>query len=258
VQDLSYDEIGRGYSRHRRSDPRIVHALAAALGHAASVLNVGAGTGSYEPHDRWVVAVEPSLAMIRQRAAGTAPVIRAVADHLPFADGAFAATMAILTLHHWGDRRAGLLELRRVARERVVLLTWDPAHPGFWLTRDYFPAIHALDRELFPSLVELGALLGPLAVTPLAIPHDCVDGFLGAYWRRPAAYLDAQIRSAISSFARLADPGPGLAALRRDLDTGEWAQRNAELLEREEIDLGYRLVSAGGAWTGHATSRADA
>jgi SAM-dependent methyltransferase len=255
---LDYDAIGRAYDRHRRPDPRIAQAIAAALGGAESIVNVGAGTGSYEPRGRYVVGVEPSRTMIAQRAATAAPCVRAAAAHLPFADGAFAAAMAILTLHHWEQRRAGLLELRRVARERIIIVTWDPAQPGFWLTRDYFPAIHALDRELFPSLGELRASLGPLAVTPLSIPHDCVDGFLGAYWRRPAAYLDAQIRSAISTFARLADPGPGLAALRRDLDTGEWAQRNAELLEQEEIDLGYRLVSAGGAWTGHAPSRADA
>ncbi len=134
-----YDAIGVGYERYRRPDPRIAAAITDALGTADSVLNVGAGAGSYEPRDRAVVAVEPSRAMIRQRPAGSAPVVQASATHLPFADTAFAASLAVLTLHHWPDRSRGLAELSRVSRQRVVILTWDPAFAGFWLVDDYFP-----------------------------------------------------------------------------------------------------------------------
>lgn len=239
-----YDEIGGGYQTHRQPDPRIAAAIGRALGHARSVLNVGAGAGSYEPTDRRVVAVEPALAMIRQRGAGSAPVVQAVATHLPFRDGAFEAALAVLTLHHWPDRARGLAELARVARSRVVILTWDPAAPAFWLTRDYFPDLIAIDRPIFPSLDAIRAVLGHIEVQPLPIPHDCTDGFLGAYWRRPSAYLDAGVRGAISTFTKLATLEPGLTRLRRDLDDGTWERRHGALLAQTELDLGYRIVTA--------------
>lgn len=237
-----YDIIGRAYARHRRPDPRIARAVAAALGGAESVVNVGAGAGSYEPADRVVVAVEPSSVMIAQRAAGAAPVVRGSAESLPFSDGAFDAALAILTVHHWADWRAGLAEMRRVARERVVILTWDPAHAGFWLVRDYFPEILEIDGRMFPPLAELEAALGRVEVSAVPVPHDCADGFLGAYWRRPAAYLDEGVRAAISTFARVGDVSARVERLRADLESGRWAARNAELLGLEELDLGYRLV----------------
>lgn len=239
-----YDAIGVGYGRHRRPDPRIAAAIAAALAAADPVLNVGAGTGSYEPADRAVVAVEPSRTMIEQRAPSGARVVQASASALPFRDASFAATLAILTVHHWPDRAAGLAELARVARERVVVVTWDPAHSGFWLVDDYFPALAEVDARIFPSLADLRLALGPLDVRVLAVPHDCVDGFLGAYWRRPEAYLDDGVRAAISTFARLGDPGPGLARLRRDLADGTWRRRHGAVLARAELDLGYRVVVA--------------
>ena len=237
-----YDEIGAGYREHRRPDVRVARAIGEALEGADSVVNVGAGAGSYEPEDRRVVAVEPSAVMIRQRRGG-APVVQASATALPFRDDAFAAALAVLTVHHWPDRARGLAELARVAR-RVVVLTWDPAWSGFWLVDDYFPALAELDRPIFPSLDELGRALGTIEVRPLPVPHDCTDGFLGAYWRRPAAYLDPGVRGAISTFTKLRDVEPGLARLRGDLATGAWARRHGDLLERTELDLGYRLVVA--------------
>jgi SAM-dependent methyltransferase len=239
-----YDDIGRDYRAYRRPDPRIAAALADALGDAATVVNVGAGAGSYEPADRHVVAVEPSATMIAQRAAGSARVVQASATNLPFRDRSFAAALAVLTVHHWPDQVRGLAELRRVARERVVMLTWVPDGPPFWLVDEYFPEVGATDRPIFFTLDELRRALGPIDVRPLPIPHDCTDGFLGAYWRRPSAYLDAGVRGAISTFTKLADVEPGVARLRRHLADGTWARRHADLLGRSELDLGYRVVVA--------------
>jgi SAM-dependent methyltransferase len=191
-----------------------------------------------------VIAVEPSTAMIAQRPVGCAPVVRASAADLPFRDASFDAALSVLSLHHWPDQARGLAELVRLARERVVLLTWDPAAPRFWLVEEYFPEIRVIDRPLFLTLDELGQALGPIEVEPFLVPADCHDGFLGAYWRRPEAYLDAGVRGAISTFTKLGDVATGVARLRRDLADGTWRRRHADLLERSEIDLGYRLVIA--------------
>jgi len=245
-----YDAIGHDYRAYRRPDSRLAAAILDALGGADTVVNVGAGAGSYEPDDRPVVAVEPSAVMIRQRRSGV-PVVQASATALPFGDGAFAAALAVLTVHHWPDRPRGLAELARVARRRVVVVTWDPATAGFWLVDEYFPEIVAIDRPNFPSLDDFQRVLGPIDVRPLPIPHDCTDGFLGAYWRRPAAYLDAGVRGAISTFAKLDDVGAGVARLRADLDDGTWARRHADLLDQPELDLGYRLVVGAPTWPPH-------
>jgi len=239
-----YDQIGIGYRALRRPDPRIAAAIVDALGPAASVVNVGAGAGSYEPTDRRVVAVEPSREMIRQRPAGAAPVVQASATALPFRTATFDAALAVLTVHHWPDRARGLAELRRVARDRVVILTWAPDAAGFWLVEDYFPELVAIDRAIFPTPDEMRRTLDPIEVHPLPIPHDCTDGFLGAYWRRPRAYLDAAVRGAISTFSKIGDVDPGLARLRNDLEDGTWTRRHGLLLTRSELDLGYRLVVA--------------
>jgi len=239
-----YDAIGVGYRDFRRPDPRLETAIIRALNQAETVVNVGAGAGSYEPSDRSVVAVEPAMTMIRQRRPGSAPVVQASATELPFRDDGFAAALAILTVHHWPDQARGLDEMARVARRRVVVVTWDPSTSGFWLTDDYFPEIFEIDRPLFPSIEDFRRALGRVEVHPLPIPHDCVDGFLGAYWRRPHAYLDAGVRSAISTFAKLHDLGRGLDRLRRDLEDGSWTRRYGDLLDQPEIDLGYRIVVA--------------
>jgi SAM-dependent methyltransferase len=242
-----YDEIGHSYVVTRQPDARIAQAIRAALGETRTVLNVGAGTGSYEPVDLQVVAVEPSRTMIQQRPAGTAPVVQAVAEHLPWSDAAFDATLAILTIHHWHDRAAGLAELRRVARHRVVLLTWDPACcDAFWLITRYVPEILDLDRPRFPSMAELSRCLGSIEARSLPIPHDCQDGFLGAFWRRPAAYLDPNVRRAISGFAQLptAVVNTGLAHLAEDLRSGQWDAQFGWVREQTSLDLGYRLIIA--------------
>lgn len=242
----TYDVIGDDYALSRRSDPRIAAALIAALGGARSVLNVGAGTGSYEPTDRAVIAVEPSAVMLAQRPPDAAPAVQARAEALPFADDAFDAVLAVLTLHHWADRACGLAECARVARDRVVVFTWDPAADGFWLVRDYFPEFLALDRQQFPAVDALAAAVwsgARLDVTPVPIPADCIDGFLGAFWARPAAYLDPAVRAGISSFARL-NATRGSARLRADLGSGAWRDRYASLLTSATLDIGYCIVTA--------------
>jgi SAM-dependent methyltransferase len=238
-----YDSIGINYAELRKPDPRIAQRIEQALGAARAILNVGAGTGSYEPMGRELVAVEPSREMIRKRSPSAARAIQATADNLPFGDGRFDASMAILTLHHWPDKAAGLREMRRVTRGRIVLLTFDPSHRP-WLT-DYLPELAALDEAQMPAMSDYERWLGPVQITPVLVPHDCRDGFLYAYWRRPAAYLDARIRSGSSSFWAIGNAEAGLQNLRRDLETGEWERRHAELLTLDAYDAGYRLVVAG-------------
>jgi SAM-dependent methyltransferase len=244
MPQILYDRIGIGYAGYRRPDPRIAARIEAALGPARSVVNVGAGTGSYEPADRTVIAVEPSAEMVRQRAGTAAPAVRGAAERLPLRDHSVDAALAVLTIHHWSDWRRGLAEMRRVARHRVVILTWEPAHHGFWLVQEYFPKIVAMDRESFPTLDGMRSVLGPVEVHPVPVPADCVDGFLGAYWRRPATYLDAGARGAISAFARLRGADETLARLRADLADGSWERRHGHLLELPELDIGYRLIVA--------------
>ena len=240
-----YDRIGVNYSDLRRPDPRIASIILSALGDARTVLNVGAGTGSYEPADRNVTAVEPSVEMIRQRDPAAAPAIRGWADDLPFADDSFDASMAILTVHHWSDKAKGLSEMRRVARGPIVLLTFDPGHRGAWLN-NYFPELVALDEARMPPMSDYEKWLGPVQVSPVPIPHDCIDGFLHAYWRRPSAYLDERVRSGMSSFWKIGSVDQGLRRLAEDLESGEWQRRYAELLSLDAYESGYRLVVAGG------------
>lgn len=240
-----YDTIGRNYASLRRPDPRIAATIDAALGDAASVVNIGAGAGSYEPTGRTVIAVEPSEVMIRQRPPTAAPCLRGYAEALPLETGAVDAAMAILTAHHWTDLERGFGEMARVARKRAVLLTWVPDAAPFWLTDEYFPEIAAHDRTVFPGADALASMLerliGPVRMAPVPIPHDCTDGFLCAYWRRPELYISAEARSAISSFARI-DAEAGLLKLREDLASGRWAERHGALLDLDEVDVGYRIV----------------
>jgi SAM-dependent methyltransferase len=236
-----YDTIGQDYRRYRQPDPRIRDAIVHRLGDARTVANIGAGTGSYEPSDRFVVAVEPSMVMIRQRTHGAALAVQATAAALPFRDAVFDASMAVLTIHHWQDLEKGLLELRRVTGRRIVIVTWDPSSPGFWLT-DYFPGALEADRRVFPTLPQIGRVLGTITVSELPIPHDCSDGFLGAYWRRPEAFLNDGVRSAISTFSKLEEVSSGLERLRLDLKTGEWHRRYGSALNIPQLDLGYRII----------------
>ena len=240
-----YDVIGRGYARRRQPDPRIADRIDRVLGDARTVVNVGAGAGSYEPKDRRVIAVEPSPVMIAQRPAGAAPVTRAVGESLPFADDTFDVALAVLTVHHWTDPACGLAELRRVATRQVVL-TWDPdALAAFWFTRDYLPEAEDLDRG-FADFDTTTAVLSPARVETVTVPKDCRDGFYAAYWQRPEAYLDPSVRASISGFSIIDDEitKRALERLAADLESGAWHRRNAALLDVDELDVGYRLVVA--------------
>src|SRR5262245_11644191 len=239
-----YDQIGRTYTSTRRSDPRIAAAIKRAVGDAKTVVNVGAGAGAYEPTDLSVFAVEPSRHMIRQRTAGAAKVVQASAEALPFRADAFDAALALLTLHHWTDWRRGVDEMRRVAN-RFVVFTFEPEEVGnFWLTEAYFPEIVELDRGRCPSVNEIVAHLGDCRMDRVAIPHDCVDGFLAAYWRRPEAYLDPNVRAGISGFALLNQDvvAQGVAHLKADLESGVWEQRFGHVRQLDTLDVCYRLL----------------
>jgi SAM-dependent methyltransferase len=253
VSDAVYDRIGRGYSSARRADPRIAARIERALGDAQTVLNVGAGAGSYEPSGRQVTAVEPSAEMIAQRPPGSAPVIQASAEELPFEDNSFDVAMAIFSDHHWGDRAAGLREIARVAR-RVVLLNADPSLAElFWLTRDYLPGFLKLIPDPYRRLgyweQELRDLLGEVEAQPVPVPHDCRDGFYQAYWRCPSIYLDPEVRNTISVFHALPSQEIATAVerLRSDLEHGFWRDRHGCLCDETELDVGLRLVVADAA-----------
>ena len=239
-----YDAIGAAYTATRRTEPRIAAQVWAALGDARTVLNVGAGTGSYEPSGRDVIAVEPSAVMRAQRPAGTAPCVAATAESLPFDDQSFDAAMAIATIDHWQDPIAGLREMRRVAR-RVVVFTCDASDPDrFWLNRDYLPEYAGLWAGR-PSLTELAGAIGA-RTEPVLVPWDCADGFYHAFWRRPEAYLDEDVRRGMSIWARVG-PDAGQRAvhsLRDDLASGRWAERNRDLAGLDAAELGLRLLIA--------------
>jgi SAM-dependent methyltransferase len=239
-----YDTIGTTYTVTRRTEPRIAEQLWAALGDAQTVLNVGAGTGSYEPSDRDVTAVEPSAVMRAQRPAGAAPCVDAAAESLPFEDQSFDAAMAFATIHHWQDPVAGLREMQRVAR-RVVVFTKDNSDPDvFWLNRDYLPEFADLLAGR-PSLTELARVSGA-RLEPVLIPWDCADGFYEAFWRRPEAYLDEHVRRGISIWARVGPDAEQRAvqSLRDDLASGRWADRNRDLVDLDAAELGLRLLIA--------------
>ena len=238
-----YDTIGATYTATRRTEPRIAAQIWAALGDAQTVLNVGAGTGSYEPPGRDVTAVEPSALMRAQRPAGAAPCVNATAESLPFENQSFDAAMAFATIDHWQDPIAGLREMRRVAR-RVVAFTWDASAPDrFWLDRDYLPEFAGLCGR--PSLTELAHAIGA-RTEPVLVPWDCADGFYHAYWRRPEAYLDEHVRRGMSIWTRIG-PDAGQRAvhtLRTDLASGRWAKRNRDLADLDAAELGLRLLIA--------------
>lgn len=238
-----YDAIGKSYRATRRPDVRIANQIHAALPADSTVLNVGAGTGSYEP-DRTVVAVEPSMVMIAQRPSGSAPCVQA-AEALPLRDKSVDATMALLTVHHWSDIQGGIAQLRRVTRQRIVILAWDQTVlRSFWLLSEYLPAAAAVSEALAVPIDQLIELLGGGDVQPVPVFHDCTDGFGAAYWRHPEAYLDPTVRAGISMLAKAEDSAltEGLAHLAADLRSGKWSQRHPELLEVEHVDVGYRLI----------------
>lgn len=241
-----YDTIGGGYARARVADPRLAAAIHDVLGDARRVVNVGAGTGNYEPTDRTVVAVEPSALMIAQRSTGAAPVVQAVAERLPFADDAFDAALAVSTAHHWTDRARGMAELARVAPLRVVV-HWEPADANFhWMVEDYFPEFGELPsiRDGGTSAEVAAELGGRVEVVPFPVPIDFAEGSGGSFWGRPEALLDPSVRASISMFALL-DPAivdRGVDQLAADLDSGRWDDRHGHLRSLDRLDVGYRIV----------------
>jgi len=242
----SYDRLGQGYGRVRQPDPRIAAQIDAALGEARTVLNVGAGTGSYEPDGREVTAVEPSAEMIAQRGLGSAPVVRAGAEDLPFSNASFDASMAVLTAHHWADLRAGLAEMRRVSRERIVIVTFDSeALAELWIARDYFPEMLALKRRSGATSGELAELLAGATVEPIPVPRDCTDHFFAALWGRPEKLFDEEIVRPMWVWQGISEEArrQGRERLRADLGSGAWEQRYGHLRALPSLDVGLRLVS---------------
>jgi SAM-dependent methyltransferase len=246
---VDYDEHGGQYTRGRRADPRIEARVHAALGEARSVVNVGAGTGSYEPGDRWVLAVEPSATMRAQRPAGAAPAIDARAEALPLDDDAVDAAMACVTIHHWEPREAGLAEMRRVARGPVVVFTFDlDAHPE-WLL-DYVGEGIAIERPRFGTIDEVAAALGgDVRVETIPTPADCEDGFFEAFWNRPEALLDPGVRASQSLWPLI---GPAaerriVSRLEADLASGAWDEAHGHLRQMDSYEGALRLVISSGS-----------
>jgi ubiquinone/menaquinone biosynthesis C-methylase UbiE len=241
-----YDKIGVGYGANRTPDARWEMLIHAALGDARTILNVGAGTGSYEPRDRSVIALEPSQTMIDQRPPSAAPAVRGTAEGLPFRDNSFDAALAIFTVHHWPDPARGLAELQRVSRRQVVV-TWDPElfAKRMWLVAEYLPEIYEHEAALATEDTVVRHL-GSTQTQVLPVPFDCTDGVLGAYWRRPEAFLDPAVRLASSGIALLDQEvvERAIAQLGEDLHRGTWHDRHQDLLDETELDLGYRLVIA--------------
>ena len=241
----AYDRIGRGYARHRRGDPRIAARIEDALGDARSVLNVGAGSGSYEPPAREVTAVEPSAEMIAQRPESAAPVIQASAESLPFEADSFDAALAVLTAHHWHDLGAGLEEMQRVARSRIVIVTFEPeALRDLWIATDYFPRILELQRPSGAGSRNLVEMLPAARSSPLPVPHDCEDLFFAALWARPELFFDEDVVRPMWVWQSISEEErrSGRERLEADLESGAWEQRHGHLRETEELDVGLRLV----------------
>jgi SAM-dependent methyltransferase len=240
-----YDTIGIGYRDRRRPDPRIAVQFHAAIGGTArSVLNVGAGAGSYEPDGPAVFALEPSRVMLEQHDGHRR--VQAVAQQMPFADNTFDVAMASLTVHHWPDPAAGLLEMKRVARRQVVFAFDAQATLDFWLLTDYLPEFRVLEHEQAASAEVIADVLGTDRIENVLIPHDCTDGFQAAYWRRPERYLDPDARLSISTFSFFTDDviDAAMARLAADLESGAWHERHGALLDQDVADWGYRLVVA--------------
>jgi SAM-dependent methyltransferase len=242
----AYDDFGVGYSGVRRPDPRVQAAIDDALGGASHLVNVGAGTGSYEPQGRFVAAVEPSMTMIHQRAFGLGPAMQSIAEALPVADRSADAALAIFTIHHWNDLARGLEEMGRVASRRVIL-TMDPdVVRELWIVKEYAPEIASTHVASLPSIRTLGSLLPGAEVRVVPVPRECTDGFLAAFWGRPEAYLDAEVRRGTSPWHQIPTDATDRAVrqLADDLADGSWDARHGELRSASSSDVGMRLVIA--------------
>ena len=240
---INYDLLAPDYQQYRIPDARIAARINHHIPPGSKVLNVGAGQGSYEPAYCNVTAIEPSREMISRRPPASAPAIEGCAENLPFEDNSFDIALAILTIHHWLDVQKGVRELARVARSKVVILTWNGNYGDFWLP-DYIPQIVTADTGLFPTTDRLSEWLGgAISEEIVSIPHDCTDGMMCAYWRRPEMYLNATARLAISTFSKLGDTGAELDCLRSDIISGRWHQKYQALLGRQSLECGYTLIT---------------
>lgn len=245
---FNYDALGQTYSGHRRTDPRIAAYVHTALGNAKTILNVGAGAGSYEPEDRYVVAVEPSSVMRAQRKAnGKVPAFIGTADNLPFDDDSFDASMAMVTIHHWPDIRKGLQELRRVTIGQVLIMTFDPdALDSFW-NAQYFPELIEVEKARYPTIDFItDALGGNCAVQPIPIPLDCVDGFQEAFYGRPEAFLEKEVRLSQSAWGFLEDDIQEklIKRLADDLASGAWDKQYGHFRTQPFFTCALRLIIA--------------
>lgn len=243
--DVDYSKHGKGYASKRRPDPRIAARLHQALGDARTVLNVGAGAGSYEPEDRYVVAIEPSQAMRAQRPRHLVPAIHGIAEQLPLDDQSVDASMALITVHQWRDLDKGLSELRRVTRGPIIVLTFDPdVFDRYWFT-DYAPELISHERRRFPGIDRIAESLGrSTEVHCIPIPIDCVDGFNEAYYARPESFLDPAVRGAQSGWSFISDEEQRrfVKALGDDLKSGDWDRKYGEWRTRPYFEGSLRLV----------------
>ena len=242
--NANYDDIGSNYSVTRCTDPKIAKQLYSELQGATRIVNIGAGSGSYEPENIELVAIEPSSTMISQRKIGSHRVEQAFAEKLPFENGSFSHAMTVLSMHHWANRELAFSEINRVATEKFVAITWDPESDPFWLTRDYFPEIYEMDKRIFPELEEINEHFDEVKISALPIPADCKDGLLAAFWKRPEAYLSSKVRQSTSPFSKIKNLSEGLRHLKDDLASGGWAKNNHAILNSSSLDVGYRVVSA--------------
>ena len=239
-----YDDIGVNYSVTRCTDPKISELLYSKLQGATRIINIGAGTGSYEPENVDLVAVEPSSRMISQRKIGSHRVEQAFAEKLPFENNSFSHAMTVNSMHHWENRALAFDEINRVATDKFVAISWDPESAPFWLTRDYFPEIYEMDKSIFPGMDELSDYFSEVIITPLEIPADCKDGLLAAFWKRPEAYLSEKVRQSTSPFSKIRNLAEGLNKLQDDITSGAWAKNNHAILNSTSLDVGYRLITA--------------
>ena len=242
--EAMYDDLGVNYSVTRCTDPKIAEQLYSELRGATRIINIGAGTGSYEPENIELVAVEPSSKMIAQRKNGSQRVEQAFAESLPFENNSFSHAMTVNSMHHWENRALAFDEINRVATDKFVAISWDPESPPFWLTRDYFPEIYEMDKCIFPEMEEFNKHFSDVVITPLKIPADCKDGLLGSFWKRPEAYLNEKVRQSTSPFAKIKSLAEGLRKLEDDIASGAWAKNNYAILNSTSLDVGYRLITA--------------
>jgi SAM-dependent methyltransferase len=242
--DVDYAKHGQGYASKRRTDPRIAAWVHRALGDAYTILNVGAGAGSYEPQDRYVLAIEPSPTMRAQRPQHLAPAIHGIAEQIPLDDQSVDASMALVTVHQWRDLDQGLRELRRVTRGPILVLTFDgDALDRYWLA-EYAPELIAVERRRYPPIERIAQELGSTEVQVIPIPIDCVDGFTEAYYARPEAFLDAAVRSSQSawSFVSEEDQARIVQALEEDLKSGSWDGKYGAWRRKPSFEGSLRLI----------------